>query len=108
MVSQSPLRVPYAMRNAGPAAGVANVLTREASGNDVHRFESSPVDPGDVADVRRTGEVCRQQPGDVSVRVSHPHDRGAEDVLHGHIEAAVASTEGAEAEVALSAAAATF
>jgi hypothetical protein len=52
MVSQSPLRVPYAMRNAGPAAGETDVLAGKPGTQDVDRIELVPVDVADVAEVR--------------------------------------------------------
>lgn len=52
MVSQSPLRVPYAMRNAGSTAGEANVLAGEASAQQVDRLDRRPIECADVAEVR--------------------------------------------------------
>ena len=55
MVSQSPLRVPYAMRNAGPTAGETDVLAGEASAQHPYTFEFVPVDAPNVAMVRDAG-----------------------------------------------------
>lgn len=72
MVSQSPLRVPCAMRNASPAAGVTDVLAREPRADDVHRFDLLPVELGQVSEVRDVRMMNAQQLAHVPVVVGNP------------------------------------
>jgi len=93
MVSQSPLRVPYAMRNAGPSTGVADVLAGKASAQNVYRIDLAPVDAADVTEVRDVRMMCSQQGTYMPVVVGDPHESGFEYFLHGRVQAAVASAE---------------
>ena len=96
MVSQSPLRVPYAMRNAGPTAGETDVLAGEPSAEYVHWNDLPPVDVVDVTEVRHGWMPRCQQRAYVAIVVGDPGKSGTEDVARGHVEAAVSSTERAE------------
>lgn len=96
MVSQSPLRVPYAMRNAGSTAGEADVLAGEASAQHVHRIDLLPVHSGQITEIGDSGMTGHQQSADVAVIVRDPSQPATERVLDGHVQAAVASAQRAE------------
>lgn len=93
MVSQRPLRVPYAMRNAGPAAGETDVLAGKARTQYVYRIDLSPVQLVQITMVRQMGMTSGQQRTHVSVIVSDPRELSAKHFHDGHVEAAVAGAE---------------
>jgi len=101
MVSQSPLRVPYAMRNAGSTAGETDVLAGEPGTQYVDRLDLVPVDPADVAEIRYARMVCGQDGTHVAIVVGDPGKDGAQESLYSHVQAAVARAEGAKTEKAL-------
>jgi len=100
MVSQSPLRVPYAMRNAGSTAGEADVLAGEPGAQHVHRIDLPPVHSCQITDVGDSGMTRRQQRTYMPIVVRDPSQAAAESVLHGHVQA-VASAEGADERTAM-------
>ena len=98
-MSQRPLRVPYAMRNAGSTAGEADVLTGETGAQHVDWIDLTPVDLVDIAEVGYIRVPGSQQRADVAVVVGDPYELGPEGPLNGHVQAAVARTERTETKL---------
>lgn len=79
--------------DSGATAGGADVLAGEPGGDQVHRGNGGPVDPGQVAHVGDAGEPGGQDRAGIPVAVGAP---GQGDVQHGHhgqIQAAVAGAQ---------------
>jgi len=68
-------------------------LAWEPSDEDVNGRDLTPVDGGDVAEVRRIGPVPREDASDGLVEFGEPHGLGVEDVLDAEVEAAVAAEQ---------------
>lgn len=94
-----------AVGDARSQTGEADVLAGEAGGEDVDGLDLIPVDGGDVAMVGDVGPVPVEDLRGVLVLVvgvvlAVPGDGSAEDGLDGHVEAAVARAEAADAGAA--------
>jgi hypothetical protein len=79
-----------------PFAGGAERLARVAAGDDVDRFHRAVVDGGEVPEVGHAGEAVGEDAGGAGVVVGGPGERAAEDVLCGHVQAAVSGAQRAE------------
>jgi hypothetical protein len=98
-----------AFGEARAEAGQADVLARESGGEDVDGFDLVEVDGGEVAVVGDLGPVVGEDLRGVLVLVlaaflvrglvlGVPGDGAAEHGLDGHVESAVAGTEGADTD----------
>ena len=88
-----PQATPVALAQAFPLAGAGDVRAREPGCQHVYRLYRTPVDCGDVTEVRHVRVAAGEHLRRVWVVVREPRDLAAEHRAHGTIETAIARAE---------------
>ncbi len=94
---------PGAEGEAGHLPDRGDVLAGEATAEHVNRLDRTPVDGGDVAEVRGVGPVVGEDSGDGLVDFGEPDSAGVEDLLSGEVESAVAGEQRPKTQTAVGA-----
>ena len=80
------------------SSGLAERLARVAASDDVHRLDGSPINGGDVAEVRDARESVGEHLARALVDLGHPCGAGTEHFLNGTVEHSSAREQAANGE----------
>lgn len=82
-----------------PSCG--DVLAGESTAEHINGLDYSPVDSGDVSEVRGIGPVAGEDTGDGLVEFGEPDGASVEDLLDGEVESAIAGEQRPDPQTAV-------